>query len=459
MKIYKNEIGMVPVRIGTSSMNLVTQEAFRRGLLVEILSARNSRNYIVRLSDGESEHFIKSAAAPYTTLEAAATCLDKWATKDILRKNGIFTPKGIVFSAKDSESDVLSKIKSFNYPVVLKPTKGIKGKGVLTNIRSREEFVEALRSSVHDDTREDWLVEEQVEGDEYRVLVIEDRVAAATLRVRASVVGDGVRPVRKLIQRYNKARRGNPHLRKKPVKVDVHLERVLASQGYTLDSVLSEGEKIRLTNPANFAVGGSSKQCTELLPTTVGDACVLAVASISGLFHAGLDVIVTEKGEPYVIEVNHNPGIGAQHFPAEGVGCDIAAILVDSYFPKTKDSRKHQVFFRRKPVFHPVAVGMATKVALPQVSPESKAVKIVVTGNVVGVGMRAWVALKARNLDVNGSVRNLDNGSVEVVAVAKPEVLRKLERLVRAGPQNAEVDEVDIQSWEYPVYLGFEILH
>ena len=66
-----------------------------------------------------------------------------------------------------------------------------------------------------------------------------------------------------------------------------------------------------------------------------------------------------------------------------------------------------------------------------------------VFGMVQGVGFRWFVARHARALGLTGYARNLPDGSVEVV-VSGPEVaLPKLERLLRAGPANAQVDQVE----------------
>lgn len=72
---------------------------------------------------------------------------------------------------------------------------------------------------------------------------------------------------------------------------------------------------------------------------------------------------------------------------------------------------------------------------------EARAYRI--TGRVQGVGFRwfAWDA--ARHEGVTGLVRNLPDGSVEVVAEGEREALDRFEWKIASGPRGARVDTVD----------------
>jgi acylphosphatase len=67
-----------------------------------------------------------------------------------------------------------------------------------------------------------------------------------------------------------------------------------------------------------------------------------------------------------------------------------------------------------------------------------------VTGRVQGVGFRWWSRRQAGALGLVGWVMNGDDErSVELVAEGRPEALDRLERLLRAGPDSARVEQVD----------------
>ena len=65
-----------------------------------------------------------------------------------------------------------------------------------------------------------------------------------------------------------------------------------------------------------------------------------------------------------------------------------------------------------------------------------------VTGIVQGVGFRWFVRERARRLGLAGWVRNLPDGSVEVVASGDPHQLDLLRGELRRGPTGARVDGI-----------------
>jgi acylphosphatase len=80
--------------------------------------------------------------------------------------------------------------------------------------------------------------------------------------------------------------------------------------------------------------------------------------------------------------------------------------------------------------------------------------KFLVSGMVQGVGFRWFVARHARSLGLAGYARNLPDGRVEVVVAGPDEALPALERLLRAGPANAQVDQVERSSEAAPPMVG-----
>ena len=86
---------------------------------------------------------------------------------------------------------------------------------------------------------------------------------------------------------------------------------------------------------------------------------------------------------------------------------------------------------------------------------EKRNVKIIVRGQVQGVGFR-WFALHAaRQLALAGYVRNLSNGCVEIYASGEQEKISELIENLRSGP--GSVDEVETFDAEPFEGNGFEI--
>ena len=74
--------------------------------------------------------------------------------------------------------------------------------------------------------------------------------------------------------------------------------------------------------------------------------------------------------------------------------------------------------------------------------------RVVVRGNVQGVGFRYYANAEAARLGVAGFVRNLDDGSVEVEAEGEREAVAKFVAWARNGPPSASVDSVEVSDCE-----------
>ncbi|GAB2511193.1 acylphosphatase [Lysobacter humi (ex Lee et al. 2017)] len=70
-------------------------------------------------------------------------------------------------------------------------------------------------------------------------------------------------------------------------------------------------------------------------------------------------------------------------------------------------------------------------------------VRFLVTGRVQGVGFRAATAFEARRLGLRGTVRNLADGRVEVLADGESQAIEAFGDWLREGPDLARVDSVE----------------
>jgi len=87
----------------------------------------------------------------------------------------------------------------------------------------------------------------------------------------------------------------------------------------------------------------------------------------------------------------------------------------------------------------------------------TRAVRCVITGRVQGVYYRAATAARAQQLQLRGSVRNLPDGRVEVIAAGDDGALRELAAWLWHGPPAAQVDGVLVEEWLELVSEGFVV--
>lgn len=83
---------------------------------------------------------------------------------------------------------------------------------------------------------------------------------------------------------------------------------------------------------------------------------------------------------------------------------------------------------------------------------------LLVKGQVQRVGYRKFVSSKARDLGINGNVKNLKNGEVEIFATAELETLQAFIELLKIGPIQARIDSIYTESIPKQDFSSFVIL-
>ena len=84
--------------------------------------------------------------------------------------------------------------------------------------------------------------------------------------------------------------------------------------------------------------------------------------------------------------------------------------------------------------------------------------RYLVRGRVQGVGFRFYVQEAARREGVQGFVRNLPDGRVEVLAEGEADAILRVELSVRRGPFGARVDDVETELLEPSGrFVGFSV--
>ncbi len=91
-------------------------------------------------------------------------------------------------------------------------------------------------------------------------------------------------------------------------------------------------------------------------------------------------------------------------------------------------------------------------------SNEMQRVHVIISGKVQGVLFRANTKRQAELIGVKGWVRNLDDDKVEAVAEGSEEQIKKFVIYCRKGPEEARVDDVEIEEQDYKgEFKGFSI--
>jgi acylphosphatase len=86
-----------------------------------------------------------------------------------------------------------------------------------------------------------------------------------------------------------------------------------------------------------------------------------------------------------------------------------------------------------------------------------RAVRLVIHGQVQGVGYRAWARREALRLGLDGWVRNRGDGTVELVMSGPADRLEEMARLCAEGPGAARVSLVERSEAGIQIDAGFAL--
>ena len=84
--------------------------------------------------------------------------------------------------------------------------------------------------------------------------------------------------------------------------------------------------------------------------------------------------------------------------------------------------------------------------------------RFIVSGRVQGVFFRASAREQAQRLDISGYAKNLDDGTVEVIACGDAANIEALERWLQKGPAAAHVEHVSRFTQDEKPPQGFHTL-
>ena len=288
---------------------------------------------LVQLGYGKLSRRIWTAETDETSAIAETISRDKDLTKSILQACGVPIPEGRLVN---SPADVWEAAEEIGVPVVVKPHDGNHGRGVFTNLMSREEVEAAYPAALNEGSGV--IVERYIRGSEHRLLVVGDKLIAAARGETVSVVADGKSTLNELVdlQVNSDPRRGAAEefpldvviLDKHPVAL---LE--IRRQGFEPDSIPPEGREILIIRTGNHTC-----DVTDLVHPETAETATLA-ARVVGLDIAGVDLVCEDISQPLagqrgaIVEVNAGPGLLMHLKPENGEPRPVGRAIVDHLFP------------------------------------------------------------------------------------------------------------------------------
>lgn len=303
----------------------------------DIAYTRLFEGNLVQFGYGARQRRIWTAETDRTSAIAEGISRDKDLTKTILETCGVPVPEGHLVDSAEQAWEAAERI---GLPVVVKPYDGNHGRGVFTNLSTRQEVESAYAVAV--DEGSGVIVERFVPGNEHRLLVVGDRMVAAAAGEPAWITGDGVSTVESLIdsQINTDPRRGRTEDHPlNPVRLDSAARLEIARQGLSADSVPAAGRRVLIQRSGNVAF-----DVTDRVHPDTAELVALAARAV-GLDIAGVDLVAEDISRPLqeqrgaIVEVNAGPGLLMHLKPADGTPRPVGRAIVDHLFPEGEDGR------------------------------------------------------------------------------------------------------------------------
>lgn len=323
---YKNPINE-PLYVGDepdTQLNpyatIITTEARRRGIAVEVLDQECA---MFALSFGGRTIVCRESLTELTSAIAMTRCDDKALTRRVLAKAELRVPDQTEAMSPEHNNAFLKSHDG----VVVKPSHGEQGAGISVDVRTPAALADAIERARR--VSDKVLIEEFIQGLDLRIVVIDFKVVAAAVRRPATVIGNGKDTVSKLIEKTSRRRAAATGGESK-IPFDSETERCVSGAGYTMDTILAQGQELLVRKTANLHTGGTIHDVTHRLSYSLCRAAIQAARALD-IPVVGLDFIVPSvSGAEYaVIEANERPGL-ANHEPQP-----TAERFIDLLFPQT----------------------------------------------------------------------------------------------------------------------------
>ena len=326
------------------NMELSTQallfDAIQKGLKIEIL---DERDQFLSLQFGDHLEYVKNGnMTSHDSYISPLIMENKVVTKKVLAKAGFNVPQSIEFT------DVKSAVENFplfeNQAVVIKPKSTNFGLGISIfqqGVTDREDFAKAVEIAFRED--KEIMVEDYLQGTEYRFFVLGDQTLAVLLRVPANVIGDGVHTVAELVAAKNDhpLRGDGSRTPLKKIALGDIEQLQLKEQGLTVDSIPAKDQLVQLRANSNISTGGDSLDMTDEMHASYKEIAV-GISKAMGAAVCGVDLIIPDLKKPAepslrswgVIEANFNPMMMMHIFPFSGQSRRLTMNVIKMLFPE-----------------------------------------------------------------------------------------------------------------------------
>lgn len=326
---------------------VVVREARTRGITIKSIRFLGQHTNFFSIQTNRKKRIFEGLPHLLVDRHSPIDFSNKGTFKSLLEKADLPHPQGRVFHGARAALGYANT--AIGFPVVVKPAAGSLSKHTVCNIQTNAELEEAIR--IAQIVSREFLVEQYIAGNDYRITMVDGKVVAACLREPPNVVGDDKRSVQALIELKNQdLRRGSMTQRNRTLHklvVSPTTVALLAGEKLTLTSVLPKGKKVYLHTKVILAAGADIHDVTDAIHPD-NRALFEQVAALCQTPVVGIDMIARDLATPHtqqpcaILEANSLPYIDMHHYPVMGQPRNVAGSVLDTCITQKITSREIQ---------------------------------------------------------------------------------------------------------------------
>lgn len=307
--------------------------ARQMGLHCEVGGGLHRAHY--RVGQGPKSQLMANAYSAQTSHLGKDLAGDKIRARTALARAGLPVPAQ---QRVTSSAEAVQAAIKLGLPVVLKPSGSRASQGVFTMLRTVTivEDVYQTLAGLYPEI----IVEKQVIGEDYRLLVIGGRCVAAAQRLHPCVAGDGVSTVAELVEASNRSH-GRDGIFIAPIAFDTEILQTLSDQNLGPDSTPPAGTVVVLRRAA--CPSSLARDVSGDIHPSVKHLAEKAAAAVQ-LDFAGVDLVSADITRPWtevetaIVEINAGPGLDINRFPDLGAPRPVARHILRSAVPAGQPS-------------------------------------------------------------------------------------------------------------------------
>ncbi|MFD1887797.1 hypothetical protein [Paenibacillus wenxiniae] len=332
---------------------LIAARAQELGITCELL-VPDCEDFL-RLTQNGQTIIINKTRSHRLPLLAGLLAKDKQASNLLLEQRGLPVPPYAVVSDAGLDLRCIEAALAFverlpleRRSVVVKPMDASRSDGVTIDVRTKEQLVQAMQHAAAYSRQ--IMLQQFVQGLDYRVLVINGKVEAVTCYRPVELIGDGHSTITELIAEINTRRIAQTKIGTIDRFAAIDTEKssvnnVLKRQGYTVDDIPVAGQLVSLYDTEQMEAGAISEfysDCTDHICRQNIELSIAAAETL-GIDVAGIDIRCQDITRPLtleqggILEVNALPDMIHHVYPYEGQSRDVVGAYLNYLFTAQKE--------------------------------------------------------------------------------------------------------------------------